>query len=127
MEHAGFRPPPGFFRSTARIASSKTVARFVFFFAEHSTKQWALIFDFSFLASAVVTNLSEFWTRKSAFVPVFNWERTIELIGFVAACKNKFSTTTGDDESHYVPHYKITQSSQKKHQSFYEMISQRFT
>jgi hypothetical protein len=89
MLQAGLRPPPGFFLSTDRIASSKTVAKFVFFFAEHSTKQNAPIFDLSFLASAdykfnvkinsknlvskilpVVTNLSEPCTRKSAFVPV---------------------------------------------------------
>lgn len=70
MLHAGFRPLlPGFFLSTARIASSNTFTRFVFFFAEHSTKVNAPILFFSFFPSTVVTNFSEPWTRKSAFVP----------------------------------------------------------
>lgn len=66
----GFRPPPlGFFFSTARIDSSNTFARFVFLFAEHSTNVKALILLLSFFPSTVVTNFSEPWIRKSAFVP----------------------------------------------------------
>jgi hypothetical protein len=61
---------PGFFFSTARIASSNTFDKFVLFFAEHSTSVKALILFFNFLASIVVTNFSEFCTRKSDFVPV---------------------------------------------------------
>lgn len=61
----------GFF-STARTASWNTSSRFCFFFAEHSTNEYALILCLSFLPSLCVTNFSEFGMRRSLFVPKTN-------------------------------------------------------
>lgn len=61
---------PGFFFSTALIASSKTKIKLFRFFAEHSTIEYALILLRSFFPSTTVTNLSEPCTLKSDLVPV---------------------------------------------------------
>lgn len=61
--------PPGFFLSTALIASSKTKVRFDLFLAEHSTMEYAWILVLSFFPSANVTYFSEPCTLKSDFVP----------------------------------------------------------
>lgn len=57
------------FFTAARMASWNTSSRHIFFNAEHSIRENALIFCLSFFPSWNVTNFSEFGILRSLFVP----------------------------------------------------------